>query len=64
MESFLLDTSALVKYYHPETGSQWVLNLVRRGQPHLLVSNLTVVEMAEQTAGAWRRAAERGRISG
>ena len=45
MESFLLDTSALVKYYHPETGSQWLLNLVKREQPHLLVSNLTVVEM-------------------
>lgn len=54
MESFLLDTSALVKYYHPETGSQWVLNLVRREQPHLLVSNLTVVEMHSALAKKYR----------
>jgi len=54
MESFLLDTSALVKYYHPEAGSQWVLDLVRREQTRLLVSNLTVVEMHSALAKKYR----------
>ena len=54
MESFLLDTSALVKYYHPETGSRWVLDLVRREQTRLLVSNLTVVEMHSALAKKYR----------
>lgn len=45
MGCFLLDTSALVKYYHPERGSEWVINLVTQEQAHLFVSSLTVVEM-------------------
>ncbi len=54
MEYLLLDTSALVKYYHPETGSQWVLNLVRRERPRLLISGLTVVEMHSALAKKYR----------
>ncbi len=52
MSNVYLDTSALVKYYIPETGSVWVSNLIddraARGKwaHEITISQLTVVEVA------------------
>lgn len=45
MPYYLLDTSALLKYYHPETGSDRVIGLVGRADTILFVSDLTIIEM-------------------
>jgi len=52
MDSFYLDTSALAKYYIPETGSAWVGELIDaqvyegKWEHEISISQLTVVEMA------------------
>lgn len=52
MNSFYLDTSALVKYYIPETGSAWVDELIdaqmyrEKWRYEILISQLTVIEVA------------------
>jgi len=45
MPDYLLDTSALVKYYHPEPGSGGVIQLVGQAGVGLFISDLTIIEM-------------------
>ena len=44
MADYLLDTSAFVKRYHPEVGTDKVLALFDNPQNHIFVSRLTLVE--------------------
>jgi predicted nucleic acid-binding protein len=44
MKRYFLDTSALVKIYHREVGSDFCLNLYT-GQAHLSISELARVEL-------------------
>ncbi len=46
MSSFYLDSSAVVKYYIPETGSAWVRELIDAQEHESIISQLTVVEVA------------------
>ena len=45
MAEYLLDTSALVKYYHPEVGSDRVVRLVDDPAHVSYISRLTLVEV-------------------
>jgi len=46
MGSLYLDSSAVVKYYIPETGSTWVQQIVDDRENTVTVSQLTAVEVA------------------
>lgn len=46
MGSLYLDSSALVKYYVPETGSAWIRHHIDAEEQEILISQLTVVEVA------------------
>ena len=46
MSSFYLDSSAVVKYYVPETGSAWIRELIDAKEYKSTISRLTVVEVA------------------
>lgn len=54
MPSYFVDTSALVKRYLPETGSEWILDLFERDGVTFGISSITVVELAS-TLGRKRR---------
>jgi len=45
MEYYLFDTSGLVKYYHLEVGSQWVIKTLTRPDAFPLISDLTIIEL-------------------
>jgi predicted nucleic acid-binding protein len=45
MAEYLLDTSALVKYYHPEVGSSRVIALVDDPGNVSYLSRLTLIEI-------------------
>src|SRR5262249_33600321 len=45
MAAHLFDTSALVKYYHTEIGSQRVIDLVDDPKNVLFISRLTIIEI-------------------
>jgi predicted nucleic acid-binding protein len=45
MASAYLDSSALVKYYHPEVGSAAVLQLVEDATVRCFISRLTTTEV-------------------
>jgi hypothetical protein len=42
---YFLDTSALGKYYHPELGSDRVMEIVDRPSGRILISKLAFVEI-------------------
>ena len=44
MANYFLDTSAFVKRYHPETGTEQLLVLFNNPQNQILISRLTLVE--------------------
>ncbi len=44
MSGYLMDTSALVKYYHREPGSEQVIQLFGQQDAVLLISDLTIIE--------------------
>lgn len=44
MLRFIADTSALIKLYHPEEGSEFMVGLLRRQDARLLVSPFTLLE--------------------
>jgi predicted nucleic acid-binding protein len=46
MGNFYLDSSAVVKYYVPETGSAWVRELIDVREHENTISQLTVIEVA------------------
>ncbi len=45
MNHYFLDTSALVKYYVAEMGSNWIRSLVKTKPVALIVSHLITVEI-------------------
>ena len=51
MASYFLDSSAVVKYYHPETGSATVQRLFGAADRRILISRLSVVEVRSAFAG-------------
>ena len=50
MLRYFLDTSALIKLYHEEEGTEVVDNLVRQTQPIIVISDLSGVEMVSAMA--------------
>lgn len=44
MASYFFDTSAFVKYYHDEVGSQQIISLIDQTVNHIFISRLTLVE--------------------
>jgi uncharacterized protein len=50
MPRYFFDTSALIKLYHQEDGTETVDQLVEKDQPTIVVSDLTVVEMVSALA--------------
>lgn len=53
MQTFFLDSSALVKRYVRETGTAWVISLLRSPANRIYLAHITLVEVA---AAASRRA--------
>jgi predicted nucleic acid-binding protein len=45
LANFFFDTSAFVKRYHPESGTDRVLALFNQPQNHIQISRLTLVEV-------------------
>jgi len=50
MASSFFDTSALVKYYHVETGTPEVIRLIEEPQARHVISRLTIVEVSSAFA--------------
>ena len=42
---YFFDTSALIKLYHNETGTDTLNNLIASDDPDIVISDLTVIEM-------------------
>ena len=42
---YFFDTSALIKLYHHETGTSYLIDLVNLDNPNIIISELTVIEM-------------------
>lgn len=59
MAPYFFDTSALVKRYHDEPGTQRVDELLDAPESEILISSLTVVE----SVSAFRRTYNRGAVS-
>lgn len=59
MASYFFDTSALVKRYHEEAGTQAVDEILERDDVDILISSLTVIE----SVSAFRRKYNRGETS-
>jgi len=57
--SYFFDTSALVKRYHEEDGTEAVDEILNRDDAEILISSLTVIE----SVSAFRRKYNRGEIS-
>jgi predicted nucleic acid-binding protein len=49
-----IDTSALVKYYHPEDGTQKVIRIIEEAGSRHYLSRLSLVEMVSAFAGKFR----------
>ncbi|MBI3330433.1 MAG: type II toxin-antitoxin system VapC family toxin [Nitrospinae bacterium] len=45
MPAYFFDASALVKRYLRETGSNWIRQLINRGQPRIFISSLSGAEV-------------------
>ena len=54
MVSYFLDSSAVVKLYHPEAGSGTIQKIVAEPESRILVSRLAVVEVRSAFAGKLR----------
>jgi uncharacterized protein len=50
MPRYFFDTSALIKLYHQEDGTERVDELVEKEQPTIVISDLTAVEMVSALA--------------
>lgn len=59
MSSYFFDTSALVKRYHEEEGTEAVDEILDRDDVEILISSLTVIE----SVSAFRRKYNRGELS-
>lgn len=57
--TYFFDTSALVKRYHEEEGTERVDEILNREEAEVLISSLTVVE----STSAFRRKYNRGEVS-
>jgi predicted nucleic acid-binding protein len=54
MANSFFDTSALVKYYHPEDGTQEVIQIIEEPGARHYISRLSLVEMVSAFAGKFR----------
>jgi predicted nucleic acid-binding protein len=54
MAGYFLDTSALVKYYHPEDGTQEVTRFIEEPGSHHYISRLSLVETVSAFAVKYR----------
>ena len=54
MASYFLDSSAIVKLYHPESGSATIQKILAEPESRILVSRLAVVEVRSAFAGKLR----------
>jgi hypothetical protein len=61
MSYFYLDTSAVIKRYMPETGTNWIVNLVNPSVNHILF--LAEITLAETSAAIAARHRSPGGIS-
>lgn len=59
METYFFDTSALVKRYHEEQGTERVDEILDDEEPEILISSLTVIE----SVSAFRRKHNRGDVT-
>lgn len=59
MTTYFFDTSALVKRYHDEPGTEHVDELIEDDENEVLISSLTVIE----SVSAFRRKYNRGELS-
>lgn len=50
MPNYMLDTNALVKYYHEEAGSSKVKALIDDPQNPIFISDLSIVELISSLA--------------
>jgi predicted nucleic acid-binding protein len=57
LAAFLVDTSALVKLYHPEAGSPFMERIFHDPVSNLLITRLTIVEIESAPAGKVRTGA-------
>ena len=57
MASYFLDSSAVVKFYHPEAGSATVQRIFAEADRRIRISRLTVVEVRSAFAGKLRMGA-------
>src|SRR5436309_16000336 len=55
MAGYFIDTSALVKYYHPEDGTQAVTRFIEEPASHHYISRLSLVETVSAFAVQYRR---------
>ena len=44
MEYYFLDTSALVKIYHRESGTDVILNIINKNNINIYISDIAVIE--------------------
>jgi len=54
MADYFMDTSALVKYYHPEDGTQAVTRFIEEPASHHYISRLSLVETVSAFAVKYR----------
>lgn len=54
MPNYFLDSSAVVKYYHPEVGSEVVTRLLNEPNGHYFISRLATVEVQRAFVGKVR----------
>ena len=54
MPNYFLDSSAVVKYYHPEVGSDVVTRLLNQPDGHYFISRLATVEVQRAFVGKVR----------
>lgn len=59
METYFFDTSALVKRYHEERGTERVDEILDEEETDILITSLTIIE----TVSAFRRKYNRGDVS-
>ena len=48
--TYFFDTSAVVKFYHQETGTEWVESVFSDGESTIVISELTTVEFDSAVA--------------
>jgi len=54
LPAYFLDTSALVKRYVPERGSEFVLDLIESAEHEIAISSITIAEFASALRGRLR----------